>query len=205
MSEVGLQERIVTVDQTARILVGYADGADAGWLDRLDAATIAAGGTKLALAQPSAISVFEGDWPGGAIGLWRLADGAAARHVATSAEAPAQGGFAVSVPELPGAAQPVAGAGLLLVQGLFTDAAKAAAYNRALPPIYARHGGFYLALARPDAIERVAGAWSPKAIVLAAFTSPAASNAFWRSDEYTAAKALRAGGGQFLVVAFEGC
>ena len=184
-----------------RILLAYAPPSDPAWIDRLDRAATA--GRRLGLARPSDISVFEGDWPGGSVGVWRFPDTISAREAA-AAIAPAAGGFALAMPERPGASSPAIGGGLMLVQGLFTDAAKAAAYNQALPPIYALHDGFYLVLARADMIEHLAGDWEPKAVVLAAFPSPAASANFWYSPEYGAAKLLRAGGGDFLVVAFPG-
>ncbi len=158
----------------------------------------------MALAGPREISVFEGGWPGGSIGLWRMTDQAVARASVAAAGAPGPRSFALSAPERPGAPPPPRGAGLMLVQGMFTDPAKAAAYNRALPPIYVQYRGFYLALSRPDAIERLAGDWEPQAIVLAAFADPAGAAAFWNSPEYAAAKRLREGGGNFRVIAFPG-
>ena len=188
-------------DDTPRLVFGHADAADPDWLDGLDKAAIAGGGTRLALAAPSSLSVFEGEWTGGAVGLWRCANSAALRAAIGT---PAPGSFAISLPERPDAAPAAPGSGFMVVQGMFTDAAKAGAYSQALPPIYVRYGGFYLALSRPDAIMVLAGDWAPKAVVIAAFGAHDGPETFWRSPEYTAAKALRAGAGHFLVVAFPG-
>jgi uncharacterized protein (DUF1330 family) len=187
-------------NSTPRYLLGHAAPDDHDWLDALDRAAIGAGGARLALAPRSALSVFEGEWTGGGVGLWRFETPAELSKVALGTPKP--GGFALSLPEGAGAARPADDAGFIVVQGMFTDMAKAAVYSQALPPIYAKYNGFYLALSRPDAITVLAGAWAPQAVVIAAFDSPDGPQTFWRSPEYTAAKALRAGGGNFLVVAF---
>ncbi len=188
-------------DDMPRLVFGHADPADPDWLDGLDRAVATAGGTRLALAAPSSLSVFEGEWTGGAVGLWRCANSAG---LCAAIGTPGSGSFALSVAERPDTAPLAPGSGFMVVQGMFTDAAKAGAYSQALPPIYVRYGGFYLALSRPDAITVLAGDWAPKAVVIAAFGAPDGPETFWRSPEYTAAKALRAGAGHFLVVAFPG-
>jgi uncharacterized protein (DUF1330 family) len=180
-----------------------ANPADADWLGDLDAAAVGGGGARLALAPPSAISIFEGDWPGGAAGLWRFENSAFARKAVLAVGAPKPGDFALCIPERPDAPPP--SAGFMIVQGLFTDPAKAAAYGQALPPIYVQYEGSYLALSRPDAIAVLAGDWAPRAVVIATFRSATGAETFWRSPEYAAAKKLRAGGGHFLVIAFPAC
>jgi uncharacterized protein (DUF1330 family) len=72
--------------------------------------------------------------------------------------------------------------GYLLVQGKVTDLEGFKAYNAALPPIYKKFGGHYIAK----------------------FPSKEAAWGFWKSAEYEAAKKLRAGKGTFFVTVLDG-
>jgi uncharacterized protein (DUF1330 family) len=163
-----------------------------------------AGGVRLVWAEPEKLILLEGEWPGGAVGLWGLPDAEAAAEAVSAAGPWENGSFAVLVAQREGAKWPLAGAGFLLVQGGFTDPVKAAAYNAALPPVYAKFSGYYLALARADSIVPLAGDWEPKSMVVGIFPSVANVEGFWHSDDYKAAKKLRQGGGHFLVAAFSG-
>lgn len=109
----------------------------------------------------------------------------------------------IAVPALQGVSPPRGDAAFLLVQGSFTDPAKRSAYAKALPSIYAAHGGHYLAVAPADQVRVLAGNWTAgTAIVLATFRDIESIVRFWNSDAYRAAKELRLGGGEFLVRAF---
>ncbi len=92
----------------------------------------------------------------------------------------------------------------LLVQGTVTDMAGFKAYNDALPPIYAKFSGHYIALTPAPNVEVAEGEARHESILIARFPSKAAAWGFWNSPEYTAAKQLRAGKGRFYVTVLEG-
>ncbi len=92
----------------------------------------------------------------------------------------------------------------LLVQGQVTDREGFKAYNAALPPIYRKYGGEYLALVPAPLVEVAEGLPEHRSIVLARFPSREAARAFWDSPEYAEAKKLRAGKGTFFVTILDG-
>jgi uncharacterized protein (DUF1330 family) len=92
----------------------------------------------------------------------------------------------------------------LLVQGHVTDREGFKAYNAALPPIYRKYGGEYLALVPAPLVEVAEGPTENRSIVLARFPSRKAARAFWDSPEYTDAKKLREGKGSFFVTILDG-
>jgi uncharacterized protein (DUF1330 family) len=92
----------------------------------------------------------------------------------------------------------------LLVQGRVTDREGFRAYSAALPPIYRKYGGEYLALVPAPHVEVAEGDPEHRSIVLARFPSRAAARAFWDSPEYAAAKRLREGQGTFFVTILDG-
>lgn len=92
----------------------------------------------------------------------------------------------------------------LLVQGKVTDIEGFKAYSSALPPIYQRFGGFYLAVVPAHKVEVAEGNPRDESILIAQFPSKDAAWGFWRSAEYVAAKKLREGKGQFFVTVLEG-
>lgn len=92
----------------------------------------------------------------------------------------------------------------LLVQGHVTDREGFKAYNAALPPIYRKYGGEYLALVPAPLVEVAEGPAENRSIVLARFPSRAAARAFWDSPEYTEARKLREGKGSFFVTILDG-
>jgi uncharacterized protein (DUF1330 family) len=94
--------------------------------------------------------------------------------------------------------------GYLLVQGQVTDLEGFKAYNAALPPIYAKHGGHYLTVTPAARVEIAEGEPRNESILIAKFPSKEAAWAFWKSAEYEAAKRLRAGKGRFFVTVLEG-
>jgi len=95
-------------------------------------------------------------------------------------------------------------AAYLLVQGHVTDREGFKAYNAALPPIYRKYGGEYLALVPAPLVEVAEGPAENRSIVLARFPSREAVRAFWDSPEYAAAKKLREGKGTFFVTILDG-
>jgi uncharacterized protein (DUF1330 family) len=92
----------------------------------------------------------------------------------------------------------------LLVQGQVMDREGFKAYSAALPPIYRRYGGEYLAVVPAPLVEVAEGNAENRSIVLARFPSRAAARAFWDSPEYAAAKKLREGKGTFFVTILDG-
>jgi uncharacterized protein (DUF1330 family) len=92
----------------------------------------------------------------------------------------------------------------LLVQGHVTDREGFKAYNAALPPIYRKYGGEYLALVPAPLVEVAEGPAENRSIVLARFPSREAARAFWDSPEYAEAKKLRDGKGTFYVTILDG-
>lgn len=92
----------------------------------------------------------------------------------------------------------------LLVQGQVTDREGLKAYSAALPPIYQKYGGEYLALVPAPMVEVAEGPAENRSIVLARFPSREAARAFWDSPEYAQAKQLRAGKGTFFVTILDG-
>jgi len=92
----------------------------------------------------------------------------------------------------------------LLVQGHVTDRDGFKAYSAALPPIYRKYGGEYLALVPAPLVEVAEGPTENRSIVLARFPSREAARAFWDSPEYAEAKKLREGKGTFFVTILDG-
>ena len=92
----------------------------------------------------------------------------------------------------------------LLVQGKVTDREGFKAYSAALPPVYRKYGGEYLALVPAPLVEVMEGPAEERSVVLARFPSRAAARAFWDSPEYAEARKLRAGKGTFFVTILDG-
>lgn len=90
----------------------------------------------------------------------------------------------------------------LLVQASVSDRAKFGGYIGALPPVYAKFGGAYLAVAPAVTVERLASPGATQSIVISRWPSLARVQEFWNSPEYREVKKLRDGTGAFSVVAF---
>ena len=94
--------------------------------------------------------------------------------------------------------------GYLVVQGVVTDRDGFKAYSAALPPIYEKYGGRYLAMVPAPLVDVAEGDAEHRSVVIARFASKEAAWAFWNSPEYAAAKQLREGKGHFFVMVLEG-
>ena len=103
-----------------------------------------------------------------------------------------------------GAPDKPAAPAFLLVQGKVTDIEGFRLYNAALPPIYEKYGGRYLAVMPASRIEVAEGDPRRESVVIARFPSKQAAWDFWKSPEYEAAKKLREGKGEFFVTIIEG-
>ncbi len=110
---------------------------------------------------------------------------------------------AAAAPAAPAPA--AAGPGYLVVIGKGTDRERMMAYSRALPPVYAKAGGRYLAIGGPGrGVEWLDGPWRDRSLVLARFDGLPQVLAFWWGDDYREAVRLRERAGQFTVVAVPG-
>lgn len=72
--------------------------------------------------------------------------------------------------------------------------AKMGPYAAALPPIYVRFSGHYVALGGPGrGVDRLCGDWGDLSLMLGQFPDYESVAGFWWSPEYRAAAALRVG------------
>jgi uncharacterized protein (DUF1330 family) len=69
------------------------------------------------------------------------------------------------------------------------DKEKYETYKQMVPPSLAAYGGRFLA--RGGKVETLEGDWSPKRLVIVEFPSAADAKAWWESEGYAEAKALR--------------
>lgn len=90
----------------------------------------------------------------------------------------------------------------MLVMGTVTDRESFKAYSAALPPLYARFGGRYLAIKRgPPILE---GVFEHESVLISAWPNCAAAQAFWTSPAYRDLAQMRHDWGRFSVVLVEG-
>lgn len=75
-------------------------------------------------------------------------------------------------------------------------------YKRMVPPTLARYGGRFVV--RGGAAETLEGDWSPGRIVVVEFPSAERARAWWGSDEYAPAKALRQATADTRMILVEG-
>jgi len=86
----------------------------------------------------------------------------------------------------------------MIVQGNGYAPGSLGPYAAALPPIYAKYGGRYVAFETD--IDVAEGDSDYSAIIVSAWPSKTAARAFWDSPEYAEAIKLREGIGEFDVV-----
>jgi len=84
----------------------------------------------------------------------------------------------------------------IVVEAILTDPAAFAPYTKVVPALVAKYGGEYLALGGD--VEPLEGDWVHR------WPSMEVARKFWYSEEYTAAKQLRAGTGEFRVMLVDG-
>ena len=75
-------------------------------------------------------------------------------------------------------------------------------YKQLASRAIAAHGGRYLV--RGGAVETLEGVWSPKRFVIVEFPSVEQAKAWWSSDEYAGAKALRQRSARTEMIVVEG-
>jgi len=93
-------------------------------------------------------------------------------------------------------------AAYIIVEVDVTDAAGYEDYKKMVPPTLTAHGGKFVV--RGGACETLEGDWRPKRIVVLEFPSVARAKAWWASDEYRAAKALRQRTAKSKMIVVEG-
>ena len=69
------------------------------------------------------------------------------------------------------------------------DADRYETYKGMVPPTLAAYGGRFIV--RGGEVETLEGEWSPKRLVILEFPSAERAKAWWGSEEYAEAKALR--------------
>jgi len=90
----------------------------------------------------------------------------------------------------------------IIVEAIVHDPETFSAYAKKVPAIVAQFGGEYIVLGGPQ--KSLEGDWSHSRVVMHRWPSAEQARAFWESDEYAAAKPLRAGTGEFRVILVEG-
>jgi uncharacterized protein (DUF1330 family) len=95
--------------------------------------------------------------------------------------------------------------GYLLVVGKATDRAKIGGYAASLPPIYASHNAYYLAIGSTGrGVTWLEGPWTDRSIIFGKFPSRTEVDAFWWGGAYRDAIRKRDNAGVFSVVALTG-
>jgi uncharacterized protein (DUF1330 family) len=95
--------------------------------------------------------------------------------------------------------------GYLVVTGKTTDRTRIGAYAAALPPIYASHGAYYLAVgAAGRGVNWIEGPWKDRSVIIAKFPTRMAVDAFWWGEPYRLAIRKRDNAGVFSVAALQG-
>ena len=92
--------------------------------------------------------------------------------------------------------------GYMIVMGQNYEPEELQPYGRALPPIYEKYQGRYIALT--SSVEVLEGEYSYQSIIISKWPSVQNARDFWASPEYAEARKLRDGIGEFDVITFEG-
>lgn len=90
----------------------------------------------------------------------------------------------------------------IVVEAIITDREGFLPYTKVVPPLVAKMGGEYIAIG--GEAEPLEGDWGETKVVLHRWPNMQAAREFWYSDEYQAAKELRAGTGTFRVMLVDG-
>jgi uncharacterized protein (DUF1330 family) len=83
-----------------------------------------------------------------------------------------------------------------------TDPERAARYSEMSGPSVERHGGRFLA--RGGALRVLEGDWEPERLVVIKFASMNAAQAWFDSDDYREARAVREGAGIWRMIVVNG-
>lgn len=90
----------------------------------------------------------------------------------------------------------------LVVEAVITDWDQFGQYSRVVPGLVADFGGEYIVLG--GEAEALEGEWGETRIVMHRWPDMASARAFWQSPEYTEARKLREGTGEFRVMLVDG-
>jgi uncharacterized protein (DUF1330 family) len=82
------------------------------------------------------------------------------------------------------------------------DKEKYESYKQLVPASIARYGGRFVV--RGGKVQNLEGAWSPERLVILEFPSPEKAIAWWNSEEYAEAKAIRQESAQSRMIIAEG-
>jgi uncharacterized protein (DUF1330 family) len=93
-------------------------------------------------------------------------------------------------------------AAYIIVEVDVTEPAGYEDYKKMVPPTLTAHGGKFIV--RGGACETLEGNWRPPRVVVLEFPSVARAKAWWASDEYRAAKALRQRTAKSKMIVVEG-
>jgi uncharacterized protein (DUF1330 family) len=90
----------------------------------------------------------------------------------------------------------------VVVEVEILDAEKYERYKELVPASIARYGGRFIV--RGGKVQNLEGTWSPQRFVVLEFPSSEKAVAWWNSEEYAAAKALRQASSQTQMILVEG-
>jgi uncharacterized protein (DUF1330 family) len=90
----------------------------------------------------------------------------------------------------------------VVVQVEVQDPVRYEDYKKMVPPSLEPFGGKFLV--RGGQVENLEGEWAPKRLVIVEFPSLAQAKAWWRSEEYAEAKALRQATAKTEMIVAEG-
>jgi uncharacterized protein (DUF1330 family) len=93
-------------------------------------------------------------------------------------------------------------AAYIVVEVEVRDQERYETYKRMVPPSLAAYGGRFVV--RGGEVETLEGEWSPKRLVIAEFPSVERAKAWWGSEEYAEAKALRQATAHTRMILIEG-
>ncbi|MDX1514574.1 MAG: DUF1330 domain-containing protein [Gammaproteobacteria bacterium] len=93
-------------------------------------------------------------------------------------------------------------AAYIIVQVDVTDPERYEKYKGMVPPTLKPYGGRFLV--RGGAVENLEGSWKPVRVVIIEFESVEKAKAWWNSEEYADAKALRQATARTEMIVVEG-
>jgi uncharacterized protein (DUF1330 family) len=93
-------------------------------------------------------------------------------------------------------------AAYIVVEVEVLDAERYEDYKRMVPPTLASYGGRFIV--RGGEAETLEGGWAPKRVVMLEFPSVERAKAWWASEEYAEAKALRQATARTRMIVVEG-
>ena len=93
-------------------------------------------------------------------------------------------------------------AAYIIVQVNVTDSKRYEDYKKMVPPTLEPYGGQFLA--RGGKVQNLEGSWNPARMVIIEFDSVERAKAWWGSNEYAEAKALRQATADTEMIVVEG-